>query len=196
MSAESFSSEKLWISARRPHRWRSALNFSSGFTKIQIASRVIASTGFGVWTGADERATQVMELCAEKWPSCDSPELWPAASWSKPRLPLASSPVTTDTNTHRWMFSPDETSERRVVGVICVSGLIDTPGFNSHRQCWWSSHQRSVSAKLQLSHSEPKKKSVNLPVLTVNVLMCMLQSDVEKILLKCSGILSFKSKLY
>ena len=52
-------------------------------------------------------------------------------------------------------------------------GLIDSPVFNS-------SHQRSINAKLQLLCSEGGKKSVNnLPVFTVNVLMCVLWSGME-----------------
>lgn len=105
-------------------------------------------------------------------------------------------------HTHSWMVSPPSEQMRRqrgtLLGVIRVSGLIGTPGFNSHRQRW-SSHQRSISAKLQLSHSQTKKTTKkrvnNLPVSTVNVLMCVLRSDTEESL-KCSVALSPESKLY
>lgn len=173
--------KKLWISAHRPHRRRSALGFSSGFTKIQIAYRLIACTEFWClnrcrWKGPGAGDGAVCREMTVLWLT------WAVGSCLL--IKAASTRLSAGDNRHQCtqldVFPPDETSARRVVvgGVIRFSGLIDTPGFNSHRQCW-SSHQRSISAKLQLSHSEPKKSVNNLPVLTVNVLMCMLQSDVE-----------------
>lgn len=82
----------------------------------------------------------------------------------------------------RWQHWQGECFHRRLswravsemcCWVICIFGLIDTPVFNS-------SHQTSINTKLQLACTKKKKSVNNLPVLAVNVLRCMLWSEMEK----------------